>query len=110
VKFADLVVVLVEGARLDLGTLIARYEVYKLERQRYRWEASAQKQLSTALLGHEYETGERRVLERTRGCSRPLQLQGTVSSRRDGGGCVAVRDGERTCPRLGRGTFLKYSK
>ena len=43
VKFADLVVVLVEGARPDLGTLIARYEVYKLERQRYRWEASAQK-------------------------------------------------------------------
>ena len=57
VKFADLVV-LVEGARLDLGTLIARYEVYTLERPRYRWEASTQKQLSTALLGHEYETGE----------------------------------------------------
>jgi len=35
-KFADLVVVLVEGARLDLSTLIARYEVYTLERQRYR--------------------------------------------------------------------------
>jgi len=43
VKFADLVVVLVEGARLDLGMLIARYEVHKLERQRYWWEASAQK-------------------------------------------------------------------
>ena len=42
-KFADLVVVLVEGARLDLGTLIARYEVHKLERQRYWWGASAQK-------------------------------------------------------------------
>ena len=36
-KFADLVVVFVvfvEGARLDLSTLIARYEVYKLERLR----------------------------------------------------------------------------
>ena len=50
VKFADLVVVFVEGARLDLSRLIARYEVYTLERQRYRWEASAQKQFSTALL------------------------------------------------------------
>jgi len=97
VKFADVVVVVVfvGGARLDLRTLMARYEVYTLERQRYRWEASAQKQLSTALLGHEYETGERRVLERTRGCSRPLQLHGTVSSRRDGGRCVALRCGER---------------
>jgi len=51
---------------------------------------------------YEYETGERRVLEKTRGCSSPLQLQGTVSTRREGGRCVAVRDGERTCPRKGR--------
>jgi len=44
VKFADLVVVVfVKGARLDLSTLIARYEVYTLEGPRYRWEASAQK-------------------------------------------------------------------
>ena len=44
-KFADLLVkvVFVEGARLDLSTLIARYEVYKLERQRYRSGASVQK-------------------------------------------------------------------
>jgi len=41
------------------------------------------------------------VLERTRGCSSPLQLQGTVSSRTVGA-CVAVRDEERTCPRLGK--------
>jgi len=61
-KLADLVV-FVEGARLDLSTLIARFEVYKLERQRYRWEASAQKQLSTAFVvvrgdGREASVGE----------------------------------------------------
>jgi len=65
VKFADLVVVVfVGGARLDLRTLIARYEVYKFERQRYRWEAIAQKQLSTAFVevrvrdGREPSVGE----------------------------------------------------
>ena len=49
--------VFVEGTRLDLRTLIDRYEVYKLERQRYRWGASAQKQLSTVFVGYEHETG-----------------------------------------------------
>ena len=51
VEFADIVVfAVVGGARLDLSTLIARYELYKLERQRYWWEASARKQLSTGFV------------------------------------------------------------
>ena len=95
-KFTDLVVVVmfVEGARLDLRTMIARHKLLNLKGRRNSYRQR--------LLRYEYETGERRALERTRGCSNPLQTQGTVSSRRDGGGCVAVRDGERTCPRLER--------
>ena len=64
-KFADLVVVVFVGrARLGLSALIARYKGYKLERQRYRWGASAQKQLSTAFVevrvrdGREASVGE----------------------------------------------------
>ena len=110
VNFADVVVVVVvfvEGARLDLSTLIARFEVYKLDIGGERVRRSSYRQ---RLWWYEYETGERRVLERTHGCSSPLKLQGTVSSRRDGGRCVAVKDGERTCPRPGRKKLLKYSK
>jgi len=62
------------------------------------------------LLRYEYETGERRVLERTGNCSSPSQVQGTVSR----GETVedVVRDCERTCPRLDweEGKTLKFLK
>jgi len=72
VEFAGIV------ARLDLCMLIASFinlkssDIGGKHRQRlFRYE-------------YEYETGERRVSETRRGRSSPLQLQVTVSTRRDG--------------------------
>jgi len=76
-KFADLVVVFVEGARLDLRRLIARYGVYTLERQRDRWGASAQKQFSTAfVVVRVRDEREARGEERIRGCSSHIEAAG----------------------------------
>ena len=92
VEFADIV------ARLDLSWLIARYELYKLEKQRYWWETS------TALFRFKHETGERRVSETRGGYSRRLQPQVTVSTRRDS---ERATGRERTRPRLGRKLKIK---
>jgi len=82
VKFADLVevvVVFVEGARLDLRTLIVRFEVYKLDIGGKRVRRSSYRQ---RLWWYEYKTNERRVLERTRGCSSSIAAAGNSVERR----------------------------
>jgi hypothetical protein len=73
-------------ARLDLSTLIARYELYKLERQRCGCEASGRKQLSyrRGWRGTRRARGECGSRRDDRGCS--STLWGTVWTSRDDGG------------------------
>jgi len=89
VKFAD-IVVFVEGGRLNLRTLIARYKLYKLELERGKERAHRKKPLSMALLrsvgtrvrgrdGREASAGENRWLLNS------IAAAGNSVERRDGG-------------------------